>query len=160
MPWQTASPCQFTSSFPSLFSLAASLLVSCSLSSSFVFSSWFSSLLGLPRREPEKQRIFQLWPATTTYGKPMTKYVCYYWHHVTLTGIKELRKAKHSSHLTTLCIKQDLQKTQNHINTRNKAVVDNPQHSHALSKQKWSWYYNCKGASISNCKSHGTFNSH
>jgi len=34
---------------------------------------------------------------------------------MTLTGIKELRKAKHSSHLTTLCIKQDLQMMQYHI---------------------------------------------
>jgi hypothetical protein len=60
MPRHTANPCHFTSSFPSRFSMAASLLVSCSLSSSFGFSSWFSSLLGLPRREPKKQRTLQL----------------------------------------------------------------------------------------------------
>jgi len=76
MPWQTATTCQFTSSFPSLFSLAASLLVSCSLSSSFGFSSWFSSLLGLPRREPEKQRIFQLWPATTIHMGNQWQHMC------------------------------------------------------------------------------------
>lgn len=95
-----------------------------------------------------------------THGKPMTTYVRYFWHHMTMTGIKELRKAKHSSHLTTFCIKQDLQMIRNHINMRNKAVVDTPQDTRALSKQNWSRYSNCKGAFISKCKNHGTFNSH
>jgi len=79
---------------------------------------------------------------------------------MTLTVITELRKEKHSSLLTTLCIKQDLQMIQNCINMRSKAVMDTPQHSHALSKQNCSWYSNCKGAFISKCKHHGIFNSH
>jgi hypothetical protein len=45
----------------------------------------------------------------------------------------------------------------NHINMWNKAVVDTPQDTRALSKQNWSWYFNCKGAFISKCKNHDTF---
>lgn len=95
-----------------------------------------------------------------THGKQMTTYVRYFWHHMTLTGTTELRKAKHSSHLTTLCIKQDSQMIRNRINMWNKAAVDTPQHSHTLSKHNWRWYSNCKGTLISKYKNYGKFSSH